>query len=121
MDGKPRSIETCAKILQLGACLNLSRYLTSTKRTVEGRALLVREPGGCEQEQAKSLCNISPGVSDRHFELLPKLSGDKPISFPCLPPLLLSHSVLAASITFPGETERLSLVLILWLWALSAG
>lgn len=121
MDGKPRSIETCAKILQLCACFKPSRCLTSTKRTVEGRALLVREPGGCEQEQAKSLCNISLGVSDRHFELLPELSGDKPISFPCFPPLLLSHSVLAASIIFPGETERLSLVLILWLWALSAG
>lgn len=103
----------------LCACSNLSRCLASTKRTVEGRAFLVWEPGGCEQEQAKSLCNISLGVSDRHFELLPKLTEDKPISFPCFPPLPLSHSVLAASIILLGETERLSLVLILWLWALS--
>jgi hypothetical protein len=119
MDGKTQPRESCAKILQLCACSNLSRCLASTKRTVEGRAFLDWEPGGCEQEQAKSLCNISLGVSDRHFELLPKLTEDKPISFPCFPPLLLSHSVLAASIILLGETERLSLVLILWLWALS--
>lgn len=111
---------TCPKSYNwLGVCSNSSCCLQKVK-VVWGRTIFVWEPESCKQEQARSLCNISLQVSNRHFELLPKHAQDKPVSFPSFPPLLLSHSVLAAWTISLGNTERLSCALNLELSGLSA-